>query len=698
MSAIIGALRAILSLESAAFTNGLKSAQGSFDRFAKNADRIGQRFQRVGAIITIAGAGMAAAVRGSLNHADEMGKAAQKFGVPVEQLSKLAYAAKLSDVSLETLGTGLKKLSQGMVSNSKAFADIGVQTRDATGALRDTEAVLQDVSAVFAAMPDGAEKTAMAVKLFGKSGADMIPMLNAGKAGLAAMAAEAQKMGIVITPEQAAGAEKFNDAVTKMQVAFSALAIGIASDLAPGLTQVVEWMTEVITKFQELDPATREWVEYAAVAFAVGGPVLVGLGLVATAIGGLAILFSPALLMIGAVAAGAGLIAYYWDDIKAIFADIWQSVKDAADVAWTAIKDAIGAAFDWITTKAEAFLAKLQQIWQKAKDVGSAVAEALSTGREEMNSGDGYEGMGGAMDDPSAMFGGGGAANVEGGAAGDTLGAYAKGAAIGTALADGTVDGFKNGMKARTGDIAAAAGIADDVARDRLGIRSPSRVFREIGAFLTEGLSLGMKDNLPMVGGAMDEIGAELKTGADSLASAVQELTSSFQGLFKGIVTGSMSGKEAIAGLADKLADMLADSAFNSLFSPGSGIFGNLIPNIASIFGFAKGGVFQGGNVTAFADGGVVAQATNFAMSGGRMGLMGEAGPEAIMPLTRGPGGKLGVQAHGGGGTLRVVIEEGPMFAARVEAISGDTAVEVVRGYDNEVAPASRSRNPRERG
>lgn len=70
----------------------------------------------------------------------------------------------------------------------------------------------------------------------------------------------------------------------------------------------------------------------------------------------------------------------------------------------------------------------------------------------------------------------------------------------------------------------------------------------------------------------------------------------------------------------------------------------------ASQWGFAKGGAFQNGNVVAFADGGVVNRPTNFAMSGGRTGLMGEAGAEAIMPLSRGSDGKLGVKAEGAGG------------------------------------------------
>ena len=76
----------------------------------------------------------------------------------------------------------------------------------------------------------------------------------------------------------------------------------------------------------------------------------------------------------------------------------------------------------------------------------------------------------------------------------------------------------------------------------------------------------------------------------------------------------------------------------------------SMASNITSLFGFAKGGAFSGGNIVPFAQGGVVNSPTLFPMSGRKTGLMGEAGPEAIMPLTRGSDGKLGVKAEGVGG------------------------------------------------
>ena len=102
-------------------------------------------------------------------------------------------------------------------------------------------------------------------------------------------------------------------------------------------------------------------------------------------------------------------------------------------------------------------------------------------------------------------------------------------------------------------------------------------------------------------------------------------------------------------------------------------------------FKFANGGAFSGGNVIPFASGGVVGSPTNFAMSGGRTGLMGEAGPEAIMPLKRGADGKLGVATSGGGQTVTVVqninVSTGVQQTVRAE----------IMGMMPQIAAASKS-------
>lgn len=152
---------------------------------------------------------------------DQLGKMAQKVGLTVEQMSELKYAARLSDLSLEQLGTGLKQLSKFMVENGEAGQSV--------------EERLFRIAEQFSKMPDGATKTALAMQYFGRTGADLIPVLNEGAAGLRAHAEEARKLGLVLSEEAAKAASEFNDNVTRVKEIVSALSRELSGPLIKAL-------------------------------------------------------------------------------------------------------------------------------------------------------------------------------------------------------------------------------------------------------------------------------------------------------------------------------------------------------------------------------------------------------------------------------------------------------------------------------
>ncbi len=124
---------------------------------------------------------------------------------------------------------------------------------------------------------------------------------------------------------------------------------------------------------------------------------------------------------------------------------------------------------------------------------------------------------------------------------------------------------------------------------------------------------------------------------------------------FDGLVFDGMKLNDALKTVANTIVDTIYAIAIK----PVTGALGGfLAQGLSSVMGggmpFAAGGAFSQGKVMPFAKGGIVGGPTSFAMRGGR-GLMGEAGPEAIMPLARGPDGRLGVQA-GGGRSVNVVM------------------------------------------
>lgn len=178
---------------------------------------------------------MVSFTRAAVDAADQMGKLSQKVGVSVESLSALDYAAKLSDVSTEALSTGLKQLNKSIDEDDEALKRLGISLTDASGRAKSTETILGEVADAFAGMEDGAGKTKIAMDLFGKSGADLIPLLNQGRAGLADMTAEARALGIVLSEEDAKAAEEFNDNMTRLNLTMQALARDGVGPLIGGL-------------------------------------------------------------------------------------------------------------------------------------------------------------------------------------------------------------------------------------------------------------------------------------------------------------------------------------------------------------------------------------------------------------------------------------------------------------------------------
>jgi phage-related minor tail protein len=156
---------------------------------------------------------------------------------------------------------------------------------------------------------------------------------------------------------------------------------------------------------------------------------------------------------------------------------------------------------------------------------------------------------------------------------------------------------------------------------------------------------------------------AEIDDVRDTLAAAGQEaagLSRSFGGSLR-----SAFGSLVIEG--DKLSDVLgrigmsmANTALNNALKPATNALGGAIASgvssiVGSILPFASGGVVSSGRVQAFASGGVVSGPTYFPMRRG-LGLMGEAGPEAIMPLARGADGKLGVRSDASARPVTVTV------------------------------------------
>lgn len=187
-----------------------------------------------------------------------------------------------------------------------------------------------------------------------------------------------------------------------------------------------------------------------------------------------------------------------------------------------------------------------------------------------------------------------------------------------------------------------------------------------------EGVTAAFRRELDGVGGSLKDTGREA-------AGMSRSVTSSLSRAFEGLVFDGRRASEVFAGLGRSLSSAVLNQALAPVQrSLGGAVSGGLQSLIGGLLPFAKGGVLAGGRVAAFARGGVVDGPTHFPMRGG-VGLMGEAGPEAIMPLTRGADGKLGVRGGGGGGNVHVTMNVSTPDAAGFQRSQSQIAADMTR-------------------
>ncbi|PID37162.1 MAG: phage tail protein [Rhodobacterales bacterium] len=195
-----------------------------------------------------------------------------------------------------------------------------------------------------------------------------------------------------------------------------------------------------------------------------------------------------------------------------------------------------------------------------------------------------------------------------------------------------------------------------------------------------------LEGSLSTASGMAQAFNAELgRMGAtmDTLGSDVSALNSGMSRGLKsaidGIVLGGDTLSEAIEGLGRSMMQTVYNAALRPVTNHMGGLMSEAVGGLWNAFlPFADGGAFSQGRVTPFARGGVVTAPTTFPMRGGT-GLMGEAGPEAIMPLTRGADGKLGVRAAGGGRPVQVTMNITTPDAAGFQRSQGQIAAQMNR-------------------
>lgn len=254
--ATVGSLMVELQANTAAFTRDMGKARAAVESSSAHMNKAIAGVERgirmmAGALSVVAVAGFAKSL---INEADALGEMSQKLGVSVENLSAYSYGAKQAGSSTEEMNTSLTRLSKNIQEAivdktseaARTFASLGISVKDTSGKLKSTDAVFEELASRFSQSADGPEKVAVAMKLLGKSGADLIPLMN----DLAGFKEEATKAGAVISTDFAKASDNFNDGMAKMWESTKRLSRSVMGEFLPGINMMIDRLN-VATGAQE---------------------------------------------------------------------------------------------------------------------------------------------------------------------------------------------------------------------------------------------------------------------------------------------------------------------------------------------------------------------------------------------------------------------------------------------------------------
>lgn len=427
----------------------VKKSTDKLSAFERTTSKIGRSMTKAGTVML----GASAAVGGSIlavgkstaDYAGDMYDMARGAGIGVEAFQKLAYAGRMSGVETEKLSASLVKFDRmvaeatgGNKTYMQTFEDLGIKIKDSAGNLRQPNEIFEDVADIFHNTEDGIGKTALAVELFGKSGADLIPMLNDGKAGLKAFYAEAERLGLALSNEMIAKGDAFSDQLENIGEQVKGVKLQLGAALIPALSAATEKISKVIdkiTKWVQENPelaatigniamTTGKWIAIlgtaaiaiGSVAFiilqfrkafrAMSDAVTIGISIfknikntflvvdkamkgytktqklatVATKLFNKALKANPILTIISLIIA-LGAVVYSviknWDKIAAWFKKLWDAIVGIFKAAWEAIKKVWSTVTGWFSNLWGGIKAGAGKAWEGIKNTINKAREGV---------------------------------------------------------------------------------------------------------------------------------------------------------------------------------------------------------------------------------------------------------------------------------------------------------------------------------
>lgn len=386
MSSVIRSLVVKVGADLTEFQKNMKQVSKDMKKVGKELSAAGSTLTK-GLTLPILGAvaGLTGLAINAGKDADALITLANKTGITTQALQEMQYAARFIDVEVETMTGSMQKLTKNMdmarkgsKDQEEAFKRLGVEYKNQDGSLRNAKDVWAESIDALGKVASEADRDALAMNLFGKSSAELNPLIKVGSTELKRYAQEAHDVGAVMDDKTVSALGRFDDTMQRIQAVLknATAEIGAAflpvlekltpvfeEKIVPAIQSLAGFITGLIEKFDNMSPEMQGFVVgLAGLAVAIG-PVIHIIGIVITAISGITAGFAAAsaaiaggggiiaalgallgpvgivLVVIAALAAAAYLIIKNWEPIKEFFINLWTSVTDWIVTAWDNIKN-----------------------------------------------------------------------------------------------------------------------------------------------------------------------------------------------------------------------------------------------------------------------------------------------------------------------------------------------------------------------
>lgn len=392
-----------------ATTGAMTSAQAKASGFGQALSNVGNVCSQVAektralaaASMAVLGAMASMAVKAG-QQADEWLTLSKQTGLSTDAIQKFAYAAEQIDVPLPTITGAVTQLKKHLDDTSGVWEKIGVNVRNQKGEYRDIESVFNDVVRALGNIGNETERDEVAMKLFGKSANELAGLIDDGGKKMAELSAEAESMGMIVSPEDLETLSAFNDRLeamkSRLSFAFMKAAVPIVEALAPVLDTVAESIETVGSVLSRLPKPLVTVLAVAALATVVLFTVVSAIAMVSNALAGLPAVLAmvgQAFTLLSATMTTALAANPYITAIVIIIAALaalgfaiyevvqhWDEIKDGATQAFNGVKSAASNGLGAIQGIAEKIIGAFSGIPEAIKSIGQGFSAMLGPVKE----------------------------------------------------------------------------------------------------------------------------------------------------------------------------------------------------------------------------------------------------------------------------------------------------------------------------